>query len=51
MSKPPVVFLLNISSLFYFGGFVISNKVERDRVYLFTEVFKSVHDAADENKF
>ena len=38
MSKPPAVFLLNKGSLFYFGGFVIPNKVERDLVYFFTEV-------------
>ena len=36
--KSTSCFLLNKGSLFYFGGFVIPNKVERDLVYFFTEV-------------
>ena len=51
MSKPPAVFLLEEGNLFYFGGFVIPNKVERDLVYFFTEVFRGTHDAADKEKF
>ena len=27
------------------------NKVERDLVYFFSEVFRSVHDAADKDQF
>ena len=30
MSKPPAVFFLDKGNLFYFGGFVIPNKVARD---------------------
>jgi len=44
MSKPP-------ASRFYFGGFLITNEVERDLVHFFTEVFKGVHDAEDKDKF
>ena len=51
MSRLPVFFLLGKSSLFYFGGFIIPNKVERDFVYFRTEVLRGVHDTADKNKF
>ena len=45
------LFLHEKGSLFYFGRFVIPNKVKRDPVYFFTEVFRGTHDAADEDKF
>ena len=51
MSKPPAVFCLIRVVFFYFGGFVIPKKVERDLVYFFTEVFRGVHDAADKDQF
>ena len=38
MSQPPAVVCLTRVVFFYFGGFVILNKVERDLVYVFTEV-------------
>ena len=44
-------FLLGKGSLFYFGGFVTPNKVERDLVYFFTEFFRGINDAADKDKF
>ena len=44
-------FLPDKGILFYFGGFVIPNKVERDLVYVFTEVFRGIHDAANKDKF
>ena len=45
------LFLPEKGSLFYFGGFVIPNKVERDLVYFFTEVFRGTNDAANKDKF
>ena len=51
MSKPSAVFLREKGSLFYFGGFVIPNKVEHDPLYFLTEVFRGTHDAADKDKF
>ena len=30
---------------------MILNKVERDLVYVFTEVFRGVHDATDKDQF
>ena len=42
MFQPPAVFLLDKGSLFYFGGFVIPNKVERDLVYVFKGVFMTL---------
>ena len=51
MFKPPAVFCLIRVVFFYLGGFVIPNKVERDLVYFFIEVFRGVHDAADKDHF
>ena len=51
MSKPPAVFCLKRVVFFYFSGFVIPNKVDRDLVYFFTEVFRGTHNAANKDKF
>ena len=37
--------------VFYFGCFLISDEVERELVYFFTEVFRGIHDTADKDKF
>ena len=50
MSKPPAVFCV-IRVAFFFGGFVIPNKIKRDLVRIFAEFFRGAHDAANKNNF